>query len=355
MRFARSASLRPIYKRNILLARLSAVFTSSTADGRDAVEGKPNSVRLKELMNYTSDQLSNPACFDDIKPFIEILDSSGLEWLIRELPRYLEAKADDERKQARLTMLTLKLRYFILTFPAARSSGLGDSLASISRAAVTTYREKATGSPDERSGIHSELVVLIALCYIDMANQSATGITSSDSLRYLIKALSVLEEHLSRSPKDSVVSLLLVQLHLRVGSASRARVLWDDLGVKRTIVDSIAPILCDRLSTIAPKLLSASDRRGAELAESVRSHYEVSLKHPMPRRLLGAFEEESYSSILQIPQFVDNLRNSCTRVMSLVEESRTARLLDGAYSGLVHQSRYRKSWPLSSWKDPNIR
>jgi len=61
--------------------------------------------------------------------------------------------------------------------------------------------------------------------------------------------------------------------------------------------------------------------------DALTSHFSYSLKLRMPRRLVDAFESASYSSVLEIPKYIQNLRSSATRVISLVEETRSERVL----------------------------
>lgn len=349
----------------MLLARLAAVFTLSKTDDLDAIKGQPTSLRLKELKSYLGDQFANSACFTDVKEFVEKLDESGLRWLALNLRDALSTQSKDERSASSIELLSLKIRYFVSTFRLSKhhdstngpqklcvicespikATNCNRCLDRIIDDTLKKYQDLRAISQTQQGGTLSELAILTALCYVDAANlppKPASRALGFSSLQCLYRALAVLEGQLHESPKDSVILLLLVQLHLRVGSASRARILWDDLGVKRTIVDCIAPVLYDRLSTVSPLLLSRSDKRGAELSDIVRSHYHVSLQNRMPRRLIDAFEAESYSSVLKIPEYIENLRTGCTRAMSLVEDARTARCLDGPGGRVLNDPRYSK-------------
>lgn len=363
LQFAQSAKLRPIYRRNVLLARLSAVFTLSPLEGDDVMDDKPKSLRLQELVRYVKDQFANPACFGDVKIFAEKLDPSGLRWLATKFLNHLRTPEQSDRDAAKLELLSQKLRYLTTTCSTAYDTAAGTQaericklcgtrglqipcrkcLMSFAQSSIESAKKLKASSLEHPGSLLSDYAILAALCYVDSTDLAGTdsgALMKEADVRHLLRALFVLEERLLEDSKDSVILLLLVQLHLRVGSASRACILWEDLGVKRTIVDSVAPILYDRLSSISPKALSDSDRFGAELSDCVRSHYETSLKLRMHRRLADAFEAESYSSILQIPQYVEDLRNGCTRAMSVIEESRAARLIDGFFPSLLEDPRY---------------
>ncbi|KAF4457038.1 hypothetical protein F53441_953 [Fusarium austroafricanum] len=364
LKFIKSPNLRPIYKRIILLARLSAAFNLASNDGDDLIENEPASFRLKELINYMNDQSISAACFDDVKVFAEKLSPEALKYIAYDFTPKLAQDSEDEIKSARIRNLAFKLQYFAATCPCmystvpaekplrkclvsgteVDSSSAGPAFATIAETVLKAHQSLAdltSKSPAVEAEIRPELAVIIALCNIQAAFPPSTE-KSNTPISYtpLLQALLLLEHQLSLTPKHSIISLLLVQLHLRVGSAPRAREIWDTLGVKRTIIDSLAPIFYDRLSTISPAMISPSDETGWELLELLSSHYNVSLKLRMPRRLIDAFESSSYSSVIDIPEFMENLRWSCTRVLSLIEETRTDRIMGEHFSEVFTDPRF---------------
>lgn len=335
-------------------------------DEDDLIENEPASFRLRELVNYINDQGTNAACFDDIKSFAERLAPSAIKYLAYDFTSKLAEETEDVIKSARIRNLSLKLQYFAATCPSMYSTVPGEKPmrkcivsgaevdASSSGPAFTTVAETAlkvhkslaeltAKNPSVEAEIRPELAVIAALCYIQVAFPPSVNMSNSPtSYAPLLQALLLLEHQLSLTPKHSIISLLLVQLHLRVGSSPRAREIWDTLGVKRTIMDSLAPIFYDRLSTISPALISPSDETGWELLELLSSHFNVSLKLRMPRRLIDAFESGSYSSVIDIPEYMENLRWSCTRVLSLVEETRTDRIMGEHFSEVCTDPRFSK-------------
>ena len=90
-------------------------------------------------------------------------------------------------------------------------------------------------------------------------------------------------------------------------------------------------------------MISPSDNWGWQLMDMLTSHFSYSLKLRMPRRLVDAFEAESYSSVLEIPKYISDLRTSATRAMSLVEESRAERLLGAPTWELFTDLRFSKA------------
>ncbi|TWU72835.1 hypothetical protein ED733_002053 [Metarhizium rileyi] len=367
LRLAKSKGLKPIYRRNVLLARVSAAFTLETHHDDDMKDDEPFSLRLRELLRYLEDQKLNAACFDDVKQFLEQLDLRGLKHIAHTFIHELAKSVDDPVKRARLTLLSLKTRYFLSTCPLGRMPVCGEKpsskclvcdamfdsescsacLTKLSEEALATYKS-ATKDFDENSDlvgqneILPELSMIVAHCNVQLALRSRPGYihSSPPASQHLLRALLVLEHQAFLTPKHSQISLLLVQLHLLLGSAHRCREIWHGLAVKRTIVDSLAPIFYDRLSTVSPVILDSSDGWGWELAETLRSHFTNSLKLKMPRRLVDAFEAGSYGSIIDMPKYVENLRSGCTRAMSLVEEVRADRLLGEPCGELLNDPRF---------------
>ncbi|KAF5536013.1 hypothetical protein FNAPI_11898 [Fusarium napiforme] len=365
LKFIKSPNLRPIHERTILLARVSAAFNLASNDEDDVIENVPTSFRLKELISYVESQGTNAACFDEIKAFAERLNPVALCYMAYGLVPMLARAAEDEIQSARLVNLSFKLKYFAATCPSMYSpvpgikpqrkylisgveldaSSPGPAFSTIAEAALETYQslsDLTSKSSAIEAEIRPELAVIIGLCIIQTAFPPSTD-TSNIPVSYapLLRALLFLEHQLILAPKHSIISLLLVQLHLRVGSASRAREIWNTLGVKRTIMDSLAPIFYDRLSTVSPALISSSDRTGSEVLDLLRTHFSVSLKLKMPRRLMDAFESKNYSSAIDIPEYMENLRWSCTRAMSLVEEMRTDRIMGERFSEGLTDPRFK--------------
>ncbi|KAK7425749.1 hypothetical protein QQZ08_007724 [Neonectria magnoliae] len=363
-KFVKFPNLRPIYKRIILLARVSAACNLASNDGDDLSDGEPASIRLKELIHYVKDQGTSVACFDDIKGFVEKLSPPAIKHLAYEFTPQLAKDTEDKIVSARIQTLALKLQYLsstcssmYVTIPSEKPlrkcivSGLevdsnspGPCFVTVAQGALELYQSLTELAPEHsavEAEIKPELAILIALCNVQAAFPPSTDSSNTPvSLSPLLRAALLLEHQLPLTPKHGIISLLLVQLHLLLGAAPRAREIWETLGVKRTIMDSLGPIFYDRLSTISPAIISPNDNEGWELMELLHTHYSVSLKLRMPRRLIDAFESNSYGSVIDIPRYIEGLRWSCTRVMSLVEETRTERLLGHRFASVLQDDRF---------------
>ncbi|ODA77747.1 hypothetical protein RJ55_06349 [Drechmeria coniospora] len=365
LRLGRSKNLRPLHRRNLMLAKVSLAFHLGPGEA-DLTDGHPSSVRMRELINYIDDQKTSSSCFGDVKGFVEKLHASAIRHLgYVHVPRLADTFGD-ALGTARLRLLSLKLQYLASTCHSSFETVPGERprsrctvcntqfdaalcascLSRVAHDALTLYKSMSkefVGTPKVDEEIASGLAMVVAFCHIRLAfNIGRHGYAppSPPSTQHLIRALFMLEHHLHLSPKHSQISLVLVQLHLFLGSAHRSREIWDELAVKRTIVDSLAPIFYDRLSTISPTVISPLDDWGWHLTDTVKSHYSVSLKLRMPRRLIDAFEAGSYASIIDMPTYMEDLRWSCTRAMSLVEESRAGRLVGQPDGELLQDARY---------------
>lgn len=335
-----------------MLARVFASFQLMESDGPDAVDSNPQSLRLRELLKYINDQANSPSCFTDVRSFVEQLDADGIEYLTH--THFATQEQSEELPAVRNQILALKLQYFAAT--CSQTCNTATNAADERQCRETKFKAtyKASMSLHQHIGtissfssqptkdVQSEVALIAASCLVGLVGQLPNSIPTAESGQYLVQALLLLQQQLNSSPKHSQISLLLVQLHLRLGSATEALNIWDTLAVKRTIMDSLAPLFYDRLSTVAPNLLSPLNDDGWKLTASIKNHFSTSLKMRMPRRLIDAFQDGSYSSVLAVPEYIENLRASCTRAMSLVESVRTERLLGISETDLFSDPRFGK-------------
>ncbi|KAF5010377.1 hypothetical protein FDECE_3493, partial [Fusarium decemcellulare] len=202
LKFIKSPNLRPIYKRIILLARVSAAFNLASNDEADLADREPASFRLKELVNYVKDQGTSAACFDDVKEFVEKLSPPALKYLAYDFAPKLADETEDELKSVRVRTLSLKLQYFAATCPSmyttvpgdkplrkcvvtgteVESSSAGPCFGTVAQAALEVHKslaELASKHASIEGEIKPELAVVIALCNIQLAFPPSTDISNS--------------------------------------------------------------------------------------------------------------------------------------------------------------------------------
>ena len=371
-RLKEAVGQKSIYARSIQLARLKAAFLLRPADENDIADNKPSSTRLRDLTAYVDEQSHSPACFDDIRPFIEQLDPEGINFLVHYVEDQVRTAAEDQMKSRKAQLLASKLRYFALSCakmsnstPSEGSSKIcslceatftrrpcPSCLRSLIRECQTNRQEVSTapkGKPLHYSNqeIASELSYLIASCHILLAlphePPTSPSVLSHSAIKHLLHAYITTQADSSGPQENTPLTLLSMQLSIRLGAASNAGSSFDDLAIKRTVIDSLGPLFYDRIATISPALISPDQSdMGWNLHSLLKSHYDSSLRKPIPERFWDAVTEGSYSSVLGMPRYMMDLRRSCTRVMSLVEESRSDRMLGYRMDGFFVDTRYSK-------------
>lgn len=354
-RFLTQEGVRSIYKRNIRLAKVEAafLFPNSTQSSSDA-----KSKEFEELRQYIEVECESPACFDDVRGFVERLPPQQIKALAYDFLIGLPEESQDAARSASVKVLAYKLQYLGLSSPKTlvrvpnedvkkpndwkcitcnttnKSSACTACVKKLLELTLTLYSSLINSTEIGYLDCVPELAILAASCCVRLSGAHERGIDNPTSLSKngrpdrLLQAALIIEDQLTRTPKHTRLTLVLVRIYIVLGCASRAREVWDTADVKRTIIDSLGPYFFDRLSTIAPTLVLPPNRPERGLMQGLKSHYRASLKLRMPRRLADAFEAESYTAILDIPSYTERLRSSCTLVMGYVEESQAARALD---------------------------
>lgn len=222
---------------------------------------------------------------------------------------------------------------------AATSSDCHACLRAIFQSVVELRRQLTDGSSNATFDNHvsRDLQVNLSLvaCMVLLKLASLRHVTSASENSQvlgtqphrLLQAVFLLDKQLSATPDDVGLRLLLAKLYILIGCGTLAYRAWLPMDVKRTIQDALSPLFFDRLSTISPGLLHS--QAGRPLTEPLKSYYRTSLRDRAPVKLWDAFVAGSYSSILDMSAFNDRLRQSCTRVMTVVEDRRSTRALGG--------------------------
>ncbi|TEA12738.1 hypothetical protein C8034_v005773 [Colletotrichum sidae] len=352
-RFLTQENVRSIYKRNIYLARVEAAFQFA-----HLVQSKPEdkSNEYQELCRYIDIECASPACFDDVRGFVERLPPQEIRELAYEYVVQIAEQSEDTARSASVKTLAFKLQYLGLSSSKTvvrvrKEESTGSSswkcivCAAVNNsstctkcvkrllASTLTLYSSLINSSDISPTLDCipELAILTATACVRLSGLHERDVVDPTALSKrgrhdrLLQAALIIEDQLTRTPKHTRLTLVLVRIYLVLGCASRAREVWDTADVKRTIIDSLGPYFFDRLSTIAPALVVPPNRRG--LMDGLKAHYNTSLLTRMPKRVPDAFDAESYTAILNIPNYIERLRKSCTVVMGYVEDARAGRAL----------------------------
>ncbi|KAL5606445.1 hypothetical protein BROUX41_002861 [Berkeleyomyces rouxiae] len=320
-----------IHRRTIALAKILASFELSNEDSSES-ESNPDAIKhMTEMIQ----KLTVVVRFEDLRPLVQRLSASDMKVLVEAIAAPLQ----DTFKPVAVVLkraLVGKLSFLISTCQEQPSS---EALRSIVRDACTDLRSL---SHPTNGNIDSELAlllkemeiedarniklesspdfsILIAVALINLSGLTPGNICDA-KFSYILQAIAILENQLHITPKDHGVLILLVKLHSLIGSVWRAKETWDTLDVKRTIVDSLAPLFLDRLSTISP-VFAYSDR----IIKTVMSYYENTFKTEMPKSIVEAVHARSYSSIIEIPKYIHSLKTSSTQAMAYIERQKASR------------------------------
>lgn len=361
-------SAAPMYKKNIALAILELTFKSPPSLLPPSLDpGRPSS-RVIQLYLFIEQNLLQRSTFDDIKEYMAELTFDEAKYFIENLSKITSGKDSDEQRQIVARVLEIKSRYFLTTCPytqeyvavaaeaeepqlrckfcsaTAATKTCNPCLERIASLALTAYQD-LDKTADRLKGLDKDprvdlaLVAATALLKLSGLRQKPSPsrlspLSNVDVSRFL-QAVVILGTQIDKTPNEIPTRLLLVQLYRLMGCASLAHQTWVPMDVKRTIQDSLSPLFFDRIFSISPGLLQQS--RPA-LMEPLRSYYSGCLRDKSPVKIWDAFTAGSYTSILEMAEYNDRLRRSCTLVMTAVEERRATRAYGGRIEGGIEQS-----------------
>jgi hypothetical protein len=316
-----NSSEKPTCIRTFQLAEVAAAFVDASHSSLECLKG------------FIESQGNDLSCFEDIRSFVEMLEPPEMMQLVTNTMPKLAATLDT----ASAKLLALKLHYMVASRSTASKTcticggpvrrGCKACLAKISQAANELHRSLAL-EPEAQGDILPELSILIAYCRIKPCNLKSR---SPATLRELLQALISLEVQRTKSPKHSQLSLLIVQLHTLLGSAHRARDVLDSVDG-----DSFAALFLDRLSTIAPSIITGSEA----LFHQVKSS-ESSAKG----QFVDALQAGDHSNVLRLHKRIESSTSKSMSVVTLIEEARVSGMLGNPLS-VLQDARHGASMPI---------
>lgn len=174
------------------------------------------------------------------------------------------------------------------------------------------------------------------MCLIKLAlvesDHSSEPLNSSRA-RYLLQAAVLLEVASVPSRSNFQISLILIRLYRYLGCGSLAMRAFERLALKQVQLDTLSYVILDRISTFHPhpfaQLPNGSDktRTPIEQLQKQRKLYKSAQEHSIKNVWLS-FKHSSYNSVFEIREVQDSLSRSLARVMSVVESTRIARLVE---------------------------
>lgn len=373
-----------MYKKNIGLVTLELAFQSPTTFATSiAGFGKPTP-RIATLYLVLEQNLFQRSAFDDVKEYVVQLSFAEAKYFIDNFSKILLGKVSpfhhfansltqtdimqdvNGQREIVVRVLEIKFRYLLTTCPltvehvvvvgeaeqpqlqcsfcsSITPKNCKTCLESVASAALSAYKD-IEKSPETLKGLdkdpRSDLALVATSALLKLSGlgqiQMSTKLPplSNVDVSRLLQATIILGTQASRAPAEIPLRLLLVQVYLLLGCASLAHQTWLPLDVKRTIQDALSPLFFDRLSSISPSLFY-KDRR--PLTEPLSSYYHGCLREDSPVKVWEAFSAGSYTSILDMAEFSDRLRRSCTLIMTVVEDRRALRSLGGKMESSIEQ------------------
>lgn len=244
---------------------------------------------------------------------------------------YSEAKESGER----LKKTSTRCKYCSAVLPGKVCQ---DCIRQVAKVAMELHavnsRKQADETPNTDRDPTIDLALVAAMCLLKLAGLETSSlhlpVQHQVDFSLFLQAVAILDNQLQKTPDQPPLRLLLSRLYIVLGCASYSHQIWLPLGVKRTIHDSLSPLFFDRISTISPGLFVGS----RPPMEPLRTFYSYTLRDPSPVKIWDAFDSGSYSSVLEITDYCERLRHSCTLIMTVVEERRVARALGGRLDNL---------------------
>lgn len=375
-----------MYKKNISLATLELAFKNPSILSDGPTPDQP-SARVVTLYMILQQSLFQRATFDDVKEYVSQLSIDEARYfldnfsttLLGEVSRNISphltianltfVQAPDDQRKIVVSVLEVKFRYLLTSCPStldhivvlgdaaeARSKCLLCSattvgacaacLESVASSALSLY-QTADKSSQDLKGLAIDPRVDLALVTAS-ALLKLSGLSPSPSqppsklpplskvnIPRLLQAVAIIAAQLTKTPDEIPLRLLLAHLYLLLGCGSLAYQQWLPLDVKRTIQDALSPLFFDRISSIAPNIFQSSR---SSPTEPLTSYYASILREDAPVRIWDAFKSGSYASILDMADYSERLRRSCTLVMTAVEERAAIRAFGGRLDGDIDES-----------------
>jgi len=306
--------------------------------------------RLFALATYVNNNYRSPSVYDETQSFIDMLCPAETKTFLTILRTPLES--DNAFKRFVMAAISLKVQFTITTRVGAVCSACGcrpsrpsfceRCLRQVATMALQQYKDAISDAdlrenvlPKEPVDPSSEFALIGAGALLKLGGageytrSGAPGSTTlaAADIQLVLQAIVLLEAYFSALPKNDALRMMLVKLYLLIGCVSRAKILWDSYGVKNAILDSLAPLFYDRLSTFAPHFfasLSAKDGNPTRINPLI-SYFDTALRRTYPRGLKDALDYDSYSSIVGLYGFYEKLKTSCTMVMVRAEARRGRR------------------------------
>ncbi|KAF2995453.1 hypothetical protein E8E14_000281 [Neopestalotiopsis sp. 37M] len=353
--------IQALQKHTLEIANLTILFNRHHSARMSDSTTSPLT-RVEHLITFIQSNYNQVICFDSITDFLVRLSHDEVDALSERLEQAGSEDGNELFKNITILSLRLKILYMMTTLqkhinergvrthPSCKfcdadikGNSCNACLQSIAITSARLYnqyydnRDLRVRIEDKESvDPFADLAIVGATSLIKLSGLhtgvQGMGISSDTAidLRLLIRGIAWLERQQNRgSQKGSQITLFLTKLYLLIGCVPQAHSLWKTLEVKNVTLDSLGPLFSDRLSTIAPGMWRAG--ASTPMTQYHRYFKDAILRH-FPAQLQTALENANYMSVLSLMGSKDNFRNSCTMIMTNVEDRRGLRAIGSRYA-----------------------
>ncbi|CZS94560.1 uncharacterized protein RAG0_04512 [Rhynchosporium agropyri] len=353
------------WKRNASLALVKLAFERS---GSTSIFSKDETLpyRVTVIITYLNQYANASTAYNDLRPFVGQLSQDERKQLQDILDKKVDAQSLSTISHITEAINHSKLQYLLRCSlpeyerrqsPAKRSAQDEFKCVSCSKPCGITCKYCLTRTAEKSIKFYrlaasddklvadlpstdrhpaDDFAVLAAMCLIKLALAEASHTNEplkSSKTSYLLQAVVLLEVASVPSQSNFQISLMLIRLYRYLGCGSLAMRAFERLGTKQVQLDTLSYVLFDRISTFHPhhfaQLPNGSDktRKPIEQMQKQRKMYHWAKEHAI-KNIWLSFKHSSYNSVFEIREVQDNLFRSLARVMSFVESTRIARLVE---------------------------
>ncbi|OTB06218.1 hypothetical protein M426DRAFT_318967 [Hypoxylon sp. CI-4A] len=340
-----AGSMQPIFRTTQELINLGITLErdSQAVTGTDERPSKS-----LHLADYIVDHYDNPLCLTKSMELIKGLTPLETGRLAMFL-YYGGIESPEAFERVALISLHLKLRYTLASTNSMRCHFCYDAmpgnhcvpcLRSIASQALSTYKsgiQDASLVENIQRNLNvnplSDLAVVGAISLLRLAGLNKSLPEGTSPLHFadhqsFLQAVVWLDSCLHTSPpKNNAHGIILTKLYLLLGCVSKAKGIWDRFDVKNALLDSLALLYVDRLSTIAPGLFMGSAYNTP--ISPIIVHFSRALQSTAPNRIKDALDMGAYTSVLDMVRYAEKQFRSCTLAFAVIERRRGARVKGG--------------------------
>ncbi|XP_050434453.1 N-alpha-acetyltransferase 25, NatB auxiliary subunit [Adelges cooleyi] len=288
-------------KRGVYLAHLE-LFSRLKNDAEKYL-GCP----IKLLTEYFKIFGQKPCCFNDLRPYVSLLQGEMLISFMKDLDEIVDLKDGDFPKTKP------QMEHYLTKLQLARYAGMHDQLnteqkLNLADLLLRCYHRCEIFNTSKRSSeimANDTFVIMMAHIMYDIW-------VENNRLTYIREATVVLEYAYSLSPSNFHIKLLLLKFYHMLGAADASNTAYVNLEIKNTQLDSLGylhtfQVFSEGRFQNASKLYSTTVKFFSHNYREVADHLTISYKYG------------SFIKIIEFVEFREKLKYSVHNSMSVIE------------------------------------